>query len=161
MQVDKHNIRHTIGWSNIRNMWLLTVLNRVEVHRKCTCDLVPFSPRRVPKVCQCKDRKKTAKVLYITYRSNPMWSVNCIKVKHTNMKGCMDHIHLAIKVNIQRWHKFGIQSFSIRGRLGLRICTERSCCHGLWEYLSGWVDLVGKPPSPRSFMCWCFGPRVI
>jgi hypothetical protein len=43
---------------------LLTVQNRVEVHRKHTSDLVPFSPRRVPKVCQSKDRKLTAKVLY-------------------------------------------------------------------------------------------------
>jgi hypothetical protein len=31
-----------------------------------------FSPRRVPKVCQSKDRKQTAKVLYLTYRSNPI-----------------------------------------------------------------------------------------
>jgi hypothetical protein len=68
--------------------------------------------------------------------------------------------HVQIESIIEA-HKFGIQSFSIRGRLGLRICTERSCYHGLWEYLSGWVDLVGKPPSLRSFMCWCFGPRVI
>jgi hypothetical protein len=44
---------------------LLTVQNRVEVHHKRTCDLMPFSPRRVPKVCQSKDQKQTAKVLYL------------------------------------------------------------------------------------------------
>jgi hypothetical protein len=53
------------------------------------------------------------------------------------------------------------QTFSIKGRLSLRICTERSCCLGLREYLSGWVDLVGKHPSPRSFACWCFNPLVV
>jgi hypothetical protein len=45
-------------------------------------------------------------------------------------------------------HNFGSQTFAIRGHLGPRICTERSCCLGLREYLSGWVDLIGKPPSP-------------
>ena len=52
-------------------------------------------------------------------------------------------------------HNFGSQTFSIKDLLSLRICTERSCCPELWEYLSGWVDLVGKHPSPRSFTCWC------
>jgi hypothetical protein len=28
-------------------------------------------------------------------------------------------------------HNFGSQTFAIRGRLSLRICTERSCCSGL------------------------------
>jgi hypothetical protein len=55
-------------------------------------------------------------------------------------------------------HNFGSQTFAIRGRLSFWICTERSCCPGLREYLSGWVDLVGKHPSPQSFACWCFGP---
>jgi hypothetical protein len=55
-------------------------------------------------------------------------------------------------------HNFGSQTFAIKGRLSLQICTERSCCPGLWEYLSGWVDLVGKHPSPA---CWCFGPWVV
>jgi hypothetical protein len=41
-------------------------------------------------------------------------------------------------------HNFGSQTFAIRGRLILRISTERSCCSGPQEYLSGWVDLVGK-----------------
>jgi hypothetical protein len=50
-------------------------------------------------------------------------------------------------------HNFGIQTFAIRGHLGHWICTERSCCLWLREYLSGWVDLVGKHPSPRSFIC--------
>jgi hypothetical protein len=45
--------------------------------------------------------------------------------------------------------------------LSLRICTERSYYPGLREYLSGWVDLNGKHPSPRSFTCWCFGPWVV
>jgi hypothetical protein len=31
----------------------------------------------------------------------------------------------------------------------------------LREYLSGWADLVGKHPSPRSFMCWFFSPWII
>jgi hypothetical protein len=62
---------------------VLTVQNRVKVHRKRTCDLMPSSSRKVPKVCQTKDRKQTAKVLYLTYQSNPMLSVDCIKVKHT------------------------------------------------------------------------------
>jgi hypothetical protein len=57
-------------------------------------------------------------------------------------------------------HNFGSQTFAIKNRLSLRICTERSCCPKLREYLSGWVDLVGKHPSPRSFACWCFGPWV-
>jgi hypothetical protein len=55
---------------------------------------------------------------------------------------------------------FGSQTFASRGHLSLWICIERSWCLGLREYLSGWVDLVGKPPSPRSFTCWCFGPLV-
>jgi hypothetical protein len=58
-------------------------------------------------------------------------------------------------------HNFGSQTFEIRGCLSLQICTERSWCPGLREYLSGWVDLVGKHPSPRSFTCWCFGPWVV
>jgi hypothetical protein len=48
----------------------------------------------------------------------------------------------------RRAHNFSSQTFSIRGHLGPWICTERSCCLGQREYLSGWVDLVGKPPSP-------------
>jgi hypothetical protein len=58
-------------------------------------------------------------------------------------------------------HNFGSQTFVIKGRLSLQICTERSCCPRLREYLSGWVDLVGKHPSPRSYACWCFGPWVV
>jgi hypothetical protein len=54
-------------------------------------------------------------------------------------------------------HNFGSQTFAISGRLSLRIYTEISCCSGQREYLSSWVDLVGKPPSPWSFTCWCFG----
>jgi hypothetical protein len=34
-------------------------------------------------------------------------------------------------------HNFGSQTFAIKGRLNLRICTERSCYPGLREYLSG------------------------
>jgi hypothetical protein len=58
-------------------------------------------------------------------------------------------------------HNFGSQTFAIKGRLGLWICTERSCCPGLWEYLSGWVDLISKHSSPRSLAFWCFGPSVV
>jgi hypothetical protein len=58
-------------------------------------------------------------------------------------------------------HTFGSQTFAIKGRLSLRIRTERSCCPGLWEYFLGWVDLVGKHPSPQSFACWCLGPWVV
>jgi hypothetical protein len=58
-------------------------------------------------------------------------------------------------------HNFGNQTFDIRGRLSFRICTEISCCPGLWEYLSGWVNLVVKHPSPRSFTASCFGPWAI
>jgi hypothetical protein len=68
--------------------------------------------------------------------------------------------HVQIK-GIVKAHNFGSQTFAIRGRLSLRICTERSCCPGLREYLSGWVDLVGKHPSPWSFACWFFGPWVV
>jgi hypothetical protein len=68
--------------------------------------------------------------------------------------------HVQIEAIIET-HNFCIQSFAIRGHLGHRICTQKSCCLGLREYLSGWVDLVGKPPSPRSFTCWCFGPWVV
>jgi hypothetical protein len=58
-------------------------------------------------------------------------------------------------------HNFGSQTFAIKDRLSLRVCTKRSCCPELREYLSGWVDLVGKHPSPRSLACWCFGPWVV
>jgi hypothetical protein len=58
-------------------------------------------------------------------------------------------------------HNFGSQTFAIKGRLSLRICTEISSCPGLREYLSGWVDLLGKHPIPRSFACWCFGTWVV
>jgi hypothetical protein len=34
-------------------------------------------------------------------------------------------------------HNFGSQAFAIKGRLNLRISTERSCCPELREYLSG------------------------
>jgi adenylate cyclase len=54
------------------DVYVLTVQNRVEIHRKRMGDLVLFSPRKVSKVCQSKDQKQTAKVLYLTYRSNPM-----------------------------------------------------------------------------------------
>jgi hypothetical protein len=64
-------------------MALLTVQNCAQVHRKRTGDLVPFHQRGFSKICQSKDRKQTTKVLYLTYRSNPMWSIDCIKVKHT------------------------------------------------------------------------------
>jgi hypothetical protein len=62
--------------------------------------------------------------------------------------------HVQIE-GIIKAHNFGSKTFAIKGCLSLRICTERSCCPGLWEYLSGWVDPVGKHPSPRSFTCWC------
>jgi hypothetical protein len=58
-------------------------------------------------------------------------------------------------------HNFGSQTFSIKARLSLWICTKRSCCLGLREYLSGWVDLVGKHPSSRSFAYWRFGHWVV
>jgi hypothetical protein len=48
-------------------------------------------------------------------------------------------------------HNFDSQIFAIRGHLSLRICTERSCFFGLREYLSGWVDLFGKPWSSQNF----------
>jgi hypothetical protein len=38
---------------------------------------------------------------------------------------------------------------------------RKSCCPRLREYLSGWVNLVCKHPSPWSFACWCFGPWVV
>jgi hypothetical protein len=34
-------------------------------------------------------------------------------------------------------HNFGSQTFAIKDRLSLRICTKRSCCPELREYLSG------------------------
>jgi hypothetical protein len=34
-------------------------------------------------------------------------------------------------------HNFGSQTFAIKDRLSFRICTERSCCPELREYLSG------------------------
>jgi hypothetical protein len=55
--------------------------------------------------------------------------------------------HVQIE-GIVKAHNFGSQTFAIKCRLSLRICTERSWCPGLREYLSGWVDLVGKHPSP-------------
>jgi hypothetical protein len=68
--------------------------------------------------------------------------------------------HVQIE-GIVETHNFGSQTFFIKCRLSLQICTERSCCPVLREYLSGRVDLVGKHPSPRSFACWCFGPWVV
>jgi hypothetical protein len=68
--------------------------------------------------------------------------------------------HVRIK-GIVEAHNFGSKTFAIRGHLSLRICTERSWCPGLREYLSGWVDLIVKHPSPRSFTCWWFGPWVV
>jgi hypothetical protein len=72
----------------------------------------------------------------------------------------LDLSHVQIQ-GIVEAHNFGIQTLSIRSHLDLRICTERSCSFGLRLYLSGWVDLVGKPPSPQSFMCWCFSSWVV
>jgi hypothetical protein len=37
----------------------------------------------------------------------------------------------------------------IRGSSGLRICTGRSWCLGLLEYLFGWLDLVDIFPTPQ------------
>jgi hypothetical protein len=34
-------------------------------------------------------------------------------------------------------HNFVSQTFAIRGCVSLQIYTGRSCCPGLWEYLSG------------------------
>jgi hypothetical protein len=68
--------------------------------------------------------------------------------------------HVQIQ-DIVETHNFVSQTFAIKGRLSLRIYIERSRCPGLWEYLSAWVDLVGKHPSPWSFACWCFGPWVV
>jgi hypothetical protein len=68
--------------------------------------------------------------------------------------------HVQIQ-DIVETHNFVSQTFAINGRLSLRIYIERSRCPGLWEYLSAWVDLVGKHPSPWSFACWCFGPWVV
>jgi hypothetical protein len=58
--------------------------------------------------------------------------------------------HVQIK-GIVETHNFGSQTFAIKDSLSLRICTKRSCCPELREYLSGWVDLVGKHPSPPEF----------
>jgi hypothetical protein len=44
--------------------------------------------------------------------------------------------HVQIE-SIVKPHNFGSQTFSIKGHLSLGICTERSCCPGLQEYLSG------------------------
>jgi hypothetical protein len=68
--------------------------------------------------------------------------------------------HVQIK-GIVEAQNFGCQNFAIKGHLSLRICTERSCCSGLNEYLPDWVNLVAKHQSPRSFACWCFGPWVV
>jgi hypothetical protein len=68
--------------------------------------------------------------------------------------------HVQIECIVEA-HNFGSQTFAIKGRLSLQIYTERSCCSGPREYLSGWVHLVGKHPSPRSFACWCFGHWVV
>jgi hypothetical protein len=68
--------------------------------------------------------------------------------------------HVQIEAIVEA-HNFGSQTFAIKDRLSLRICTQRSCCPGLREYFSGWVDLVGKHPSPWSFAYWCFGPWVV
>jgi hypothetical protein len=70
----------------------------------------------------------------------------------------LPHIQIEGIVEAQN---FGSQTFAIKGRLSPWICTERSCCPELREYLSGWVDLVGKHPSPWSFACWCFDPWVV
>jgi hypothetical protein len=45
--------------------------------------------------------------------------------------------HVQIET-IDKAHNLGIQTFAIRGHLGLRICTERSCCLGLRLSWSRW-----------------------
>jgi hypothetical protein len=55
--------------------------------------------------------------------------------------------HIQIE-GIVEAHNFGSQTFAIKDCLSLRICTKRSCCPELREYLSGWVDPVGKHPVP-------------
>jgi hypothetical protein len=43
----------------------------------------------------------------------------------------------------QPWYS----TFYIRSCLNLRICIEKWCCSRLHEYLSNWIDLVGKSPN--------------
>jgi hypothetical protein len=52
----------SIPVNGARKRGLSTEQNHVEVHRKRTCDLVPFSPRRVLP-SQSKDRKQTPRIL--------------------------------------------------------------------------------------------------
>ena len=52
---------------------------------------------------------------------------------------------------LDKAHNFGIQTFSIRGRLSALICITRSCCFGLREYqveLISWIfpNLKGLGP---------------
>jgi hypothetical protein len=100
------------------------------------------SPNRPWKII-CSDFRLTAQQAFRgSYLLAPLSELG---LPHIQIEGIIDA------------HNFGSQNFVIRGHLSLWICTERSCCPGLWEYLSGWVDLVCKHPSPRSFTCWCFG----
>jgi hypothetical protein len=102
---------------------------------------------------------------------NRPWKIICSDFRLTGQQGFrglylltplsesgLQHVQLE---GIVEGHNFGSKTFAIKDRLSLRICTERSCCPELREYLSGWVDPVGKHPSPRSFACWCFGPWIV
>jgi hypothetical protein len=90
--------------------------------------------------------------------SKSVWKIICSDFRLTAQQGFWGSYILAswpelglphIQIEgIVEPHNFGSQTFAIRGRLSLQICTERSYCPGLREYLSGWVDLVGKHPSP-------------
>jgi hypothetical protein len=94
---------------------------------------------------------------------NRPWKIICSDFRLTAQQGfrglyLLAHLselglpHVQIE-GIVEAHNFGSQTFAIKDRLSLRICTERSCCPELREYLSGRVDLVGKHPNPRSFAC--------
>jgi hypothetical protein len=58
---------------------VLTVQNHVEVHRKRMSDLVPFSPRRVPRFVNPRIRSKPLRFSTLSSQTNLTLSVDCIQ----------------------------------------------------------------------------------
>jgi hypothetical protein len=80
-------IEEQVKITNNLSKKLLTVQNRAQVHRKPTGDLVPFHQGGSSLDLSIQGSKQTTKVLYLTYWSNPMWSVDRLNI-HERMYGC-------------------------------------------------------------------------
>jgi hypothetical protein len=78
---------------------------------------------------------------------NLPWKIICSNFGLTAQQGFRGRYLLALLSELGRTHvqiegivkahNFGSQTFAVKGRLNVRICTKKSCCPGLREYLSG------------------------